>query len=75
MSIEIKNGFLKLTGIAKQKSTIWIKGSVITSVETLESFSPERTAITSSTATLIVLETCDAILEAIAESYKQAARR
>jgi hypothetical protein len=86
--IEIKAGFLKLQAIGRLITppdrgsfprAIWVKGSAITSVEQdTVSANPQgesRSFVGGSVAILQVAHRHDEIIDAIAESYKQAARR
>lgn len=86
MHIEIKAGFLKLTGLARFSTppdrgtwprVIYVKGSIITAVEPFHEMrgSPNASVVAGPTASLIVAESTEDIIEAISESYKQAGRR
>jgi hypothetical protein len=72
-AITIEYGFLQLTDVVSKRS-VSVKGSAITCITTLPT---GNTWITygDSGRFFIVLEKREPILHAVAESYKQAARR
>src|SRR5258708_139763 len=86
-TIEIRQGFLRLTGLGRLSNppdrsgwlwTLYIKGSAITAIEPADRAGPDgktATYIAGSVATILVAESVEEILQAVEDSYKQAARR